>query len=144
MGAAAHRHYHPAGNTQPALLDDGDVALGAAHNLVDRWAEHRAARIPALSTGAAPAEQDQVGLLLGGELNNALRGSATDAHGGAGVRTVGHGLEDPLQQSAGLSRPDGTLRSRCPRASPPLARPAPGAGWPPMNARPCRSTSASV
>ena len=97
-----------------ALLDDRDVA----------GRSRTTSSMVALKTGsspivaspparpAAPAEDDQVGLLLGGQLHDALRGTSPDAHHGAQVDAVGRELQDPLQQPARLARPRRALGQR--------------------------------
>ena len=60
----------------------------------------------------APAEDDEVGLLLGGQLDDALGGAAADAHDGAQLDAGWRELEHPLQQPARLPRPRGALRER--------------------------------
>ena len=51
---------------------------------------------------AAPAEDDEVGLLLGRRLDDALRRVAADAHDRVDRRALGHEVEDALEQPAGV------------------------------------------
>ena len=81
----------------PALLDDRDVGRRVADHLVDRRRDHRSA-VPAVRGLAAPAEDDQVGFLLGGGLDDPLGGVTADPHdrmdGGPVRREVEHALEE--------------------------------------------------
>jgi hypothetical protein len=63
MRTAPDGHEHAGHVADAPLLDHRDVARRVAHDLVDRGAEDRRAGRP-----AAPAEDDQVGVFLGGGL----------------------------------------------------------------------------
>ena len=101
---AADRDQHPLDVHRAALLDDGDVARRLADDLVDRRREdHRPA--PAVAVGRrlpAPAEDDEVGLLFRGGLDDALGGVPADADDGVDGRPVGCVVEDLLEQPPGM------------------------------------------
>ena len=59
---------------------------------------------------AAPAEDDQVGLFLGGQLDDAFSGPAADADDGAQLHALRHELQHALQQSPRLARLRRALR----------------------------------
>ena len=105
MRAAAHRDQHPPDLPGAALLDDGDVARRVADDLVDRRREDgRRGAVPAGRGLAAPAEDDQVGLLLGGGLDDPFRGMPADPHDRVDRRSVWHVVEHPLEQPPGVAR----------------------------------------
>ena len=81
VGAAADRDEDPPDLLRAALLDDRDVARRVADDLVDRGREDR--RAPCRRGRrrlAAPAEDDQVRLLLGGGLDDPLGRVPADPH----------------------------------------------------------------
>ncbi len=102
VGATADRDQHALDLARAALLDDGDVARRLADDLVDGRGEDRGAAVAAVVAGrglAAPAEDDQVRLLLGRGLGDALGGVPTDPDDGVdrgpGRGVVEHLLEQP-------------------------------------------------
>ncbi len=102
VGAAADRYEHPLDLARAALLDDRDIARGLAHDLVDGRREHGRAAVAAVVAGrrlAAPAEDDEVGLLLGRGFGDPLGGVPADTDdgvdGGACRGVVEHLLEQP-------------------------------------------------
>ena len=98
-----------------ALLDDGDVARRVADDLVDRRREHgRRAAVAAGRDLAAPAEDDQVGLLLARRLDDPLRGVPADPHDRVDGRAVGRVVEDALEQPPGVPGARRALRQRHP------------------------------
>ena len=108
--AAADRHEDPLDLLGAALLDDGDVARRVADDLVDRRREDGRAVVVAGARLAAPAEDDQVRLLLGGRLDDALGGMSTDPHQRVD-RGAGRGVvEDALEESSSMARPGRALR----------------------------------
>ena len=118
VGAAADRDEDPLDVLGAALLDDGDVARRVADDLVDRRREHRrAGPVAAGRRLAAPAEDDEVGLLLGGCLDDPLGGVAPDPDDRVDRRSLGSEVEDPLEEAAGVARSRRALRTAaCPRA----------------------------
>ena len=105
MGAAADRHEDALDVARAALLDHGDVGRGLAHDLVDGRREDRRAARPAVGPErrlAAPAEDDEVRLLLGAGLHDALGGVPADAHDGVDGRARRSVVEDLLEQPAGM------------------------------------------
>jgi len=108
---AANRRQDAPHVLHAALLDDGDVAGRLADDLVDRRAEDRfGATLPA--SASSPAEDDQIGLVLCGQLDDTLRGPTSDAYHGAELDARWCELEYPLQQPARLARLGGTLGQR--------------------------------
>ena len=94
-----------------ALLDDRDVAGGVADHLVDgRRDDGGPVALPVGPGPAAPPEDDQVGLLLGRCLDDALRSVAADAHDRVDRRPVGGVVEDALEQAAGVPGTGRALR----------------------------------
>ncbi len=74
-----------------ALLDHRDVARRVAHDLVDRGREDRLSPPRAGRAGVpAPPEDDQVRLLLGGQLDDALGRPPPDPHDRAQLDALGH------------------------------------------------------
>ena len=113
--AAADRDEDPPDLPGAALLDDGDVAGRVAHDLVDRRGEdHRSGAVARPAGAAAPAEDDEVGLLLGGRLDDALGGMAPDPHDRVDRRPVGGEVEDALEEPAGVAGPGRALGQRHP------------------------------
>src|SRR6185503_19110226 len=55
-------------------------------------------------------EDDQVRLQLGGDLDDALRGVAADAHDRVDARALGHEVEDALEQAASVAGPGRAFR----------------------------------
>ena len=135
VGSAADRDQDPLDVVGAALLDDRDVAGRLAHDRIDRRAEHRravavgarpvppdlgsarAARRPgsvATRPGhrllPAPAEDDEVRLLLGGRLDDPLGGVPADPDDrvdrGPRRRVVEHALEE----APGVASPGGPFR----------------------------------
>ena len=87
-----------------ALLDDRDVGGRVADDLVDRRREDRRARAVAAGRRlAAPAEDDQVRLLLGGRLDDPLGGVAADPDDRVDRRALGREVEDALEEPAGVA-----------------------------------------
>ena len=118
MRAAAYRDQDPADVIDAALLDHRDVARRLADDLVDGWAEDRVDRprpgaLPSRRwRWSAPAEKDQVGLLLGRRLEDALCGSSPDAHGGPQLDVIRCELLDALQQASCLASAGRSLGER--------------------------------
>ena len=104
--AAADRDEDALDVAGTALLDDRDVARRLADDLVDGRREDRRAGAPVVARRrlAAPAEDDEVGLLLGGRLDDALGGVPADAHDRVDRRPVGGVVEDLLEEPAGVAR----------------------------------------
>ena len=103
--AAADRDEDPPDLLRAALLDDRDVARRVADDLVDGRREDRRAALPSRAGRrlAAPAEDDQVGLLLGGRLDDPLGGVPADPDDRVDRRPVGREVEDALEQPPGLA-----------------------------------------
>ena len=108
-----------------ALLDDGDVARRLADDLVDGRREDRRAAVAPVVAGrrlAAPAEDDEVGLLLGGRLDDALGGVPPDAHDRVDRRAARGRSRGPSGAAAGRagrgSRPRTAASPRAPRRCP--------------------------
>ena len=115
MRAAADRHEDALDVLGATLLDDRDVARGVAHDLVDGRREDRGP--VAVATGrrpAAPAEDDEVGLLLGRGLDDALGGVAPDADDRVDRRAVRGVVEHALEQPTGVAGPRRAFRERHP------------------------------
>ena len=73
----------------------------------------KTASVPRLAARpAAPAEDDQVGLFLGGELDDAFGGPPADAHDGAQLDALRRELEHALEQAPRLARPRRALGKR--------------------------------
>src|SRR5579875_2375945 len=83
--------------SQPALLDDSDVAGSVAHDLLDGGAEEAMGG----AGPAFPAEQDQVGLLLARGFEHALPDPRRDPHDRADLD--GRGLLQPQQAAKALA-----------------------------------------
>ena len=114
MRAAADRSQDAADLADAALLDDRDVAGSLADDLVDGGAEDRLevfllGHAASSTVGTTPAEEDEVGLFLCGQLDDALVGATADAHDGAQLDAFGHELEHTLQQAPGLARTGGAV-----------------------------------
>jgi hypothetical protein len=110
--AATDRDQHPLDVARPALLDHGDVARGVADHLVDRGREDRRAAVPAVRAArclAAPAEDDEVALLLGRSLDDAFGGVPADPHDGVDRRAGRPVVEHLLEQPAGVAGPGRAL-----------------------------------
>ena len=115
MRPAADRDEDPLDLLGPTLLDDRDVARGVADDLVDgRREDRRAVAVASRRRAAAPAEDDEVGLLLGRGLDDALGGVPADAHDRVDRRAVRGVVEHALEQPTGVARPGGALRERHP------------------------------
>ena len=98
-----------------ALLDDRDVAWGVAHDLVDRRREDRGAgRVAAAGGPSAPAEDDEVGFLLRGRLDDALGGVPSDTHDRVDRGPVRGVVKDALQESPGVPGASRALGQRHP------------------------------
>ena len=98
-----------------ALLDDGDVARRLADDLVDRRREDRGRLAVAAGRRlAAPAEDDQVRLLLGGCLDDALGGVAADPDDGMDRSPLRGEVEDALEEAPGVPSPGRALGQRHP------------------------------
>ena len=109
VGAAADRDDDPLQVAHATLLDHRDVAGRLAQDLVDRRREGRG---HALADGrglAAPAEDDEVGLELRGDLDDALGGVPPDAHDRVDARALGHEVEDALEQASRVARAGGAF-----------------------------------
>ena len=110
VGSAADRDEDPPDVLGAALLDDGDVARRVADDLVDRRREDgRAGAVPAAGGAPAPAEDDEVGLLLRGRLDDPLGGVPADADDRVDGRAVGRVVEHALEEPPGVPRPGGAL-----------------------------------
>ena len=123
--AAADRHEDALDVARAALLDDRDVARRLADDLVDRRREDGRAAVAAVVADrrlAAPAEDDEVGLLLGGGLDDALGGVPADAHDRVDRRPVRARSRAPSGAAAGragrASRPRTAACPRAPRRCP--------------------------
>ena len=106
MGAAADRHEDPLDVQRSASLHDGDVARGLADDLVDGRGEDRGAVRAAVVTRRrlpAPAEDDEIRLLLGRRLDDPLGGVRADAHDRVDRRPVG-GEPGPSGAGPGMPR----------------------------------------
>jgi hypothetical protein len=101
--AATDRDEDPPDVARAALLDDRDVAGRLAYSLVDRRRDHRPAAVPVRARLAAPAEDHEVGFLLGGRLDDAGRGMATDPHEGVDDRALGRVVEHLLEEAPRLA-----------------------------------------
>ena len=112
VGPAADRDQDPPDVPRPALLDDGDVARRLAHDLVDGGADDRRVRVPVGPGLAAPAEDHQVRLLLGGGLDDPGGGVAPDAHQRVDHGPLGHVVHHLLEQAPGLAGPRRALGQR--------------------------------
>ena len=98
-----------------ALLDDRDVARRVAHDLVDgRREDGRAVAVAAAGRAPAPAEDDEVGLLLGRRLDDALGGVPADAHDRVDGRPVRGVVEDALEEPPGVAGAGRALGQRHP------------------------------
>ena len=104
MRPAANRGQDPPHLPDATLLDDRDVARCVADDLVDGGREHVRRAVVAAAGRAAPAEDDEVRLVLGGQLDDALRRPAPDAHHGPQVHAGRRELEHALEQPARLAR----------------------------------------
>ncbi len=115
MRAATDRDEHAADLLGAALLDDRDVAGRFAHHLVDRRREDgRTGCVAAGRHATAPAEDDEVGFLLGRGLDDALRRVPPDAHDRMDGRALGGVVEHLLEQPPGVPRARGALAQRHP------------------------------
>jgi hypothetical protein len=117
VGATAYRHEHAPDLTRATLLDDRDVAGGFARDLVDgRGEDGRAAVATIVARGrlAAPTEDDEVGLLLGCGLGDALRRMPADADHGLDRRARRGVVEHFLEQPPGMPRAGRALGQRHP------------------------------
>ena len=86
-----------------ALLDDRDVARRFADDLVDRRREDRRAGAVATASGpAAPAEDDEVGLLLGRGLDDPFGRVPSDPDDRVDRGAVGRVVEHALQEPPGV------------------------------------------
>ncbi len=86
-----------------ALLDDSDVARRFADDLVDRRREDgRARAVATAGCPAAPAEDDEVGLLLGRGLDDPLGGVSPDPDDRMDGRAIGRVVEHALEESPGV------------------------------------------
>ena len=110
---AADGHEHAPDLDRSALLDDRDVARRFAHDLVDRRREdHRPRPVTGSAGPPAPAEDDEVRLLLGRGLDDALGRVTTDPHDRVDRRAVGRVVEDALQEPPGVACPRRALGQR--------------------------------
>ncbi len=109
--AAAHGSQDARHVLDAALLDDRDVARRVAHDLVDRGRED-SVRLALAARPTAPAEDDQIGLVLRSQLDDALCRPATDPDDRPQLNSGRRELEHSLQQAARLARLGGTLRKR--------------------------------
>ena len=110
--AAADGHEHALDLARATLLDDRDVARGLAHDLVDGRGEDGRAAVATVAAGgrlAAPAEDDEVGLLLGGGLRDALGGVPADADDRVDGRPRRGVVEHLLEQPPGVPGAGGAL-----------------------------------
>ena len=112
VGTAADRHHDPPDLAGPALLHDGDVAGRVANDLLDRRRERGDRGIAVGGRLAAPAEDDEVGVELGGRFDDPLGGVAADPDDRVDRRALGHEVEDLLEEPAGVAGPGGALRER--------------------------------
>ena len=98
-----------------ALLDDRDVARRFADDLVDRRREDgRAVAVAAAGGPAAPAEDDEVGLLLGRGLDDPLGCVAPDPDDRMDRRAIGRVVEHALEQAPGVAGARRALGQRHP------------------------------
>ena len=114
MGAATHGDEDAVHVVDTPLLDHGDVARRIAHHLVDGRAEDGLGRPRACRWRPAPAEDDEIRLVLRGGLDDALGRPAPDAHRGAQLDVVGRELQHALQQAASLAGAGRPLGERHP------------------------------
>jgi hypothetical protein len=95
-----------------ALLDDGDVARRLAEDLLDRRGERAGqagtVRLPA-GRLAAPAEDDEVGLELRRDLDDALGGVPPDPDDRVDAGPLGDEVEHLLEQPASVPSTRGAL-----------------------------------
>ena len=117
MWSAADRSEDAFDMTDAALLDDGDVARRVAHDLVDGRAEDRCPGTLSSARSSAPAEEDELRLFLGGQLDDALGGSPADAHDGPHL----HARSARTRAPAGAAGAPGAPWWRPPRGPSPLA-----------------------
>ena len=113
VGSAADRHDDPADVLASTLLDDGDVGGRVADDLVDRRRDHRTALAPG-GRLAAPAEDDQVRLLLGRRLDDPLGGMPADPDDRVDRGPIRRVIQDPLEQSPGVAGAGRALGQRHP------------------------------
>ncbi len=118
--ATPDRHQDALDLGDAALLDDGDVTGRVAHDLVDGGAEHGLVAVRRGRPGAAaPAEDDEVRLVLGGQLHDALRGAPPDAHHGPQVDATRARTPAPAAAVDAPVGPGSRPRTvTCPRAPP--------------------------
>jgi hypothetical protein len=115
VGTAADRHEDAVDLSRPTLLHDRDVARRLSNDLVDGRREDGRAAVAAVVADrrlAAPAEDDQVGFLLGGRLDDALGGVSPDAHDRVDRSPVRCVIEHLLEQSSRMPGPCRSLGQR--------------------------------
>jgi hypothetical protein len=100
---AADRDDDPPDLLRAALLDDGYVGRRIADDLVDRRREDGRVAVPAAERLAAPAEDDEIGLLLGRRLDDPLGGVATDPDDRVDRRSLRREVEDLLEEAPGVA-----------------------------------------
>ena len=104
-------HEDPPDVLEPRCLTTAMSHGESPDDLVDRRGEHggAVARCCPPAALAAPAEDDEVGLLLCGGLDDALGRVPSDAHDRMDRRAVGRVVEDALEEPAGVSGTGRTL-----------------------------------
>ncbi len=110
--AATDRHQDALDVARAALLDDSDIRRRFADDLVDGRREDGRSAAATIGTGrrlAAPAEDDEVRLLLGGRLDDPLRGVPADPDDGLDGRPLRGVVEHLLEQPTGMTCPGRAL-----------------------------------
>ena len=111
---AADRDDDPADLLRTTLLDDRDVGGRISDDLVDRRREHRRVAVPAAERLAAPAEDDEIGLLLGGRFDDSLSGVTPDPDDRMDRRPLRREIEDLLEEASGMAGAGRPLGQRHP------------------------------